>query len=216
MSCTGHDSGSNLLDRSDDMWTRRRLLKGVAGFTMIAIKEAVLNGESLAASVSQQGRTFDLTTAERMMRRAIELSRQGMRAREGGPFGAVIVNGGAIVGEGWNRVLVTNDPTAHAEMEAIRAAARSLGSFTLKGCELYTSAQPCPMCLGAIYWSRLDRVFYGNSVKDTAAIGFDDEVFYRQLTSSPQQRDIPEVQVLADEAQHVFREYEAKPGTIRY
>ncbi|MCS6326257.1 MAG: nucleoside deaminase [Nitrospira sp.] len=150
------------------------------------------------------------------MRRAIELSRQGMRAGEGGPFGAVIVKGGVIVGEGWNRVLVTNDPTAHAEMEAIRAAARSLGSFTLKGCELYTSAQPCPMCLGAIYWSRLDRVFYGNSAKDTGAIGFDDEVFYRQLTCSPQQRDIPEVQVLADEAQRVFREYEAMPGTIRY
>lgn len=213
MSGIGPESDLCLTDQYAGRVTRRRLLKGVAGLTMVALGAADLQAEDLAA---HRRRGFDRATAERMMRRAIELSRQGMRAGEGGPFGAVIVMGGVIVGEGWNRVLVTNDPTAHAEMEAIRAVARSLGSFTLKGCELYTSAQPCPMCLGAIYWSRLDRVFYGNSAKDTGAIGFDDEVFYRQLTCSPQQRDIPEVQVLADEAQRVFREYEAMPGTIRY
>jgi len=120
-----HDSGSNPLDQRDGMWTRRQILKGVAGLTMIAIGEASLNGEGLADNVSQRGRAFDRATAERMMRRAVELSRQGMRGRDGGPFGAVIVKGDVVVGEGWNRVLVTNDPTAHAEMEAIRAAARS-------------------------------------------------------------------------------------------
>lgn len=183
---------------------------------MIAMSEGALNGEELAALESPQSRAFDRETAEHMVRRAIALSRHGMRSGEGGPFGAVIVKGGATVGEGRNRVLATNDPTAHAEMEAIRAAARSVGSFTLKGCELYRSAQPCPMCFSAIYWLRLDRVLYGNSVRDTAAIGFDDEVSYRQVTCSPQQRDIPEVRVLVDEAHAVFREYEAKPGTVRY
>ena len=172
--------------------------------------------DGLAADRRRQERSFNQELTEQMMRRAIELSRHGMRTGDGGPFGAVIAMGGRIVGEGWNRVVGAKDPTAHAEMEAIRAAARSLGSFTLTGCDLYASAQPCPMCLGATYWARLERVFYGNSVKDTAAIGFDDEVFYRQLTCSPHQREIPEAQVLAEEARRVFREYDAMPGTIRY
>lgn len=216
MNPTGRESGNRPPNQSEGMCIHRQLLRGVAGLTMIAMGGAVLGNESLAADQPGQERVFDRDGAERLMRRAIKLGRHGMRSGEGGPFGAVIVKEGAIVGEGWNRVLATNDPTAHAEMEAIRAAARSVGSFTLKGCELYTSAQPCPMCLGAIYWSRLDRVLYGNSVRDTAAIGFDDEVFYRQLTCAPQQRDLPEVQVLADEAHVVFREYEAKPGAVQY
>lgn len=139
-----------------------------------------------------------------------------MRAVKGGPFDAVIVKGGVIVGEGGNRVFATNDPTAHAEMEAIRAATGSLGSFVLTGCDLSASAQSCPMCLGAIYWARLDRVFYANSVKGAAVIGFDDEVLCRQLTCSSQQRDIPKVPVLAEEAECVFPEYEAGACTMRY
>lgn len=213
MSGIGPESDMRQSDQYGGPVTRRRLLKGVAGLTMIALGAVDLQAEDLTV---RQGLGFDRATAERMMRRAIELSRQGMRAGDGGPFGAVIVKGSAIVGEGWNRVLVAKDPTAHAEMEAIRAAAKALGSFALSGCDLYASAEPCAMCLGAIYWARIDRVFYGNSVKDTAAIGFDDEVFYRQLTCSPQQREIPEVQVLAEEAQSVFREYETRPGAIRY
>ncbi len=213
MSGIGPESDMRQSDQYGGPVTRRRLLKGVAGLTMIALGAVDLQAEDLTV---RQGLGFDRATAERMMRRAIDLSRQGMRAGDGGPFGAVIVKGNAIVGEGWNRVLVAKDPTAHAEMEAIRAAAKALGSFTLSGCDLYASAEPCPMCLGAIYWARIDRVFYGNSVKDTAAIGFDDEVFYRQLTCSPQQREIPEVQVLAGEAQSVFREYETRPGATRY
>lgn len=213
MSGIGPESDMRVSAQDVGPVTRRRLLKGVAGLTMLVLGAAGLQAEDLAA---HQRRGFDRATAERMMRRAVELSRQGMRAGDGGPFGAVIVKGDAIVGEGWNRVLVANDPTAHAEMEAIRSAAKVLGSYTLSRCDLYASAEPCPMCLGAIYWARIDRVFYGNSVKDTAAIGFDDEVFYRQLTCSPQQREIPEVQVLAEEAQLVFREYEARPDATRY
>jgi tRNA(Arg) A34 adenosine deaminase TadA len=113
-------------------------------------------------------------------------------------------------------VVATNDPTAHGEVVAIRETAKALASFNLKGCVLYTSAQPCPMCLGAIYWSRIDRVYYGNSVKDAAAIGFDDEFFYQQLMRPPQKRQVSEVQLLAKEARQVFNDYAAKPDRVRY
>ena len=109
------------------------------------------------------------------MRRAIALSLQGMRSNQGGPFGAVVVKDGKIIGEGHNEVTSSNDPTAHAEVVAIRRACVNLNSFQLDGCELYTSCEPCPMCLGAIYWARLDRVFYGNTKEDAAAIAFDDQ-----------------------------------------
>jgi guanine deaminase len=112
------------------------------------------------------------------MRRAIELSRVHMEAGEGGPFGAVVVKDGQIVGEGWNRVTSTYDPTAHAEVVAIRLACEQLETFTLKGCEIYTSCEPCPMCLAAIYWARLDRIWYANNQADAAAIQFDDEPGY--------------------------------------
>lgn len=150
------------------------------------------------------------------MRRAIELSRKGMEAGDGGPFGAVIVKGEKIVGEGWNRVIATKDPTAHGEVVAIRAATQSLDSFSLKGCDLYTSAHPCPMCLGAIYWARIDRIYYANNGKDAAAIGFDDEFIYQQLMRPPHQREVPGVQVLAEEAVQVFKSYAAKPDRVRY
>lgn len=159
---------------------------------------------------------YDRQRAEHFMRRAIELSRQGMEAGAGGPFGAVIVKGGTIIGEGWNQVIATNDPTAHGEVVAIRAATRSLKDFHLNGCDLYTSAQPCPMCLGALYWARIDRIYYGNSVQDVAAIGFDDEFFCRQLSRAPRDRDIPEVQLLAKEARQVFNDFAARPGSVRY
>jgi tRNA(Arg) A34 adenosine deaminase TadA len=152
---------------------------------------------------------------EEFMRRAIELSRHGMRRGDGGPFGAVVVRGGAVVGEGWNRVLSTNDPTAHAEVEAIRDASRTLGRFDLSGCELFTSAEPCPMCLAATYWARIARVFYANSHADTAAIGFDDSMILGELRK-PAARLIPEARLLADEALAVFREYAADPTRVRY
>jgi tRNA(Arg) A34 adenosine deaminase TadA len=150
------------------------------------------------------------------MRRAIELSRRGARRGDGGPFGAVVVRDGVIVGEGWNRVIATNDPTAHGEVEAIRDACRRLGTFVLRGCDLFTSAEPCPMCLGAIYWARIDRVFYGNTHADAAELGFDDPVILAELSKPPVERLIPEFRVLADEARQVFREFAANPNRVRY
>lgn len=152
---------------------------------------------------------------EAFMRRAIELSRLGTSRGDGGPFGAVIVKDGRVVGEGWNRVLATNDPTAHGEVVAVRDACRNLGTYVLSGCELFTSAEPCPMCLAAVYWARLDRIFYGNSHADTAAIGFDDGTIQDELRKDAG-RTIPEVRLLADEALAVFREYAADPTRVRY
>ena len=157
------------------------------------------------------------TEADRaFMRRAIELSRHGMRRGDGGPFGAVVVKDGQVVGEGWNRVIAATDPTAHGEVEAIRAACQRLGTFVLAGCDLYTSAEPCPMCLSAIYWARVARLFYGNAVPDAAAIGFDDSLILGELAKPPGERLIPAVRLLADEARAVFDEYAANPARVRY
>ena len=150
------------------------------------------------------------------MRRAIALGRRGMNKGDGGPFGAVVVSRGAIVGEGWNRVVATGDPTAHGEIVAIRAACRRLASFRLSGCELYTSGEPCPMCLGAIYWARIDRVFFGFTADDAARIGFDDRFVYRQLAKPAARRAIQAVQLLAPEARALARAYAAKPRRAKY
>jgi tRNA(Arg) A34 adenosine deaminase TadA len=153
---------------------------------------------------------------EGFLRRAIELSREKMLAGEGGPFGAVVVKDGRVVGEGWNRVTSGKDPTAHAEVEAIRAAARNLDSFKLEGCVLYTSCEPCPMCLAAAYWARIDRVVYGNSHEDAAAIGFDDSFLYEEICRPIERRSMPERRMLAGEAKAVFDEWAAKPDKTPY
>ena len=155
-------------------------------------------------------------TSEQFMRRALALARRGMTRGDGGPFGALVVRRGVIVGEGWNRVVATGDPTAHGEIVAIRAACRRLGTFSLKGCVLYTSAEPCPMCLGAIYWARIARVVYGMTVADAARIGFDDRFMYRELARPAGRRRIPGVQLLASEARAVAREYAANPRRMAY
>ena len=153
---------------------------------------------------------------EEHMRRAIALSVGMMRANRGGPFGAVIVRGGTVIAEGFNRVTSDNDPTAHAEITAIRTACAALGTFSLEGCDIYTSCEPCPMCLAAIYWARLDRVFYGNTREDAARIGFDDEHIYREIPLPPDRRAIPMSRILADEAADAFREWEEKPDKVPY
>ena len=153
---------------------------------------------------------------ERHMRRAIALSVAMMRADRGGPFGAVIVRDGAVIAEGFNRVTSDNDPTAHAEIVAIRAACAALGTFSLEGCEIYTSCEPCPMCLAAIYWARLDRIFYANTREDAARIGFDDDHIYREIPLPPERRAIPMSRMLADEAADAFREWEEKPDKVPY
>src|SRR4029077_18920825 len=134
------------------------------------------------------------------MARAIQLSLDNVRSGHGGPFGAVIVQNNAIVAEGVNRVTTNNDPTAHAEVVAIREACRKLGLFELKDCELYTSCEPCPMCLGAIYWARLAHVYYGTLAADAAPIGFDDSAIYQEFTQPHAERAIPMVQMMRDQA----------------
>ena len=150
------------------------------------------------------------------MRRAVALSAQHMRDGAGGPFGAVIVKDGKVIAEGWNRVTSTNDPTAHAEVTAIRDACKALGTFSLEGCEIYTSCEPCPMCLSAIYWARLDRIYFANSREDAAAIGFDDEFLYREVPKAVEERSIPTVRLPLPEAAAVFAEWKAKPDKVEY
>jgi guanine deaminase len=150
------------------------------------------------------------------MRRAIALGRRGMTAGDGGPFGALVVRRGVIVGEGWNRVVAARDPTAHGEVVAIRAACRRLKRFSLAGCDLYTTGEPCPMCLGAIYWARIDRIFFGFTVADAARIGFDDRFIFRELARPAGRRTVRAVQLLASEARALAREYAARPGHARY
>ena len=153
---------------------------------------------------------------EKFMLRAIELARHGMESNTGGPFGCVIVKDGEIVGEGSNCVTSTNDPTAHAEIVAIRNACRTLGTFQLDGCVVYSSCEPCPMCLGAIYWSRPAGIFFAATRRDAAAAGFDDEHFYSEIERPNNQRELKMVNLLRDEAQRVFRDWAEKPDKTEY
>ena len=150
------------------------------------------------------------------MREAIRLSRQKMRANQGGPFGAIVVRNGKIVGRGWNQVTSTNDPTAHAEVTAIRDACKKLKRFHLEDCELYTSCEPCPMCLGAVYWARLKTIYYANTRKDAAKIQFDDNFIYREIGLPIPSRKIPMKPLLRKEALEVFKEWANKTDKIRY
>ena len=150
------------------------------------------------------------------MRAAIDLSQKKMRDNCGGPFGAIIVRKDKIVGRGWNRVTSTNDPTAHAEVSAIRDACKKLKAFKLDGCEIYVNCEPCPMCLAAIYWARIKRIFYANTRKDAADIGFDDDLIYREVSLPVSRRRIPMKQLSRNEALKVFAEWKSKPNKVRY
>jgi guanine deaminase len=150
------------------------------------------------------------------MARAIELAIQNVRSRKGGPFGAVIVKGGKIIAEGTNSVTSTNDPTAHAEVMAIRSACAKLGAFQLDGCELYTSCEPCPMCLGAIYWARPDRIYFAGTAADASRVGFDDSFIYKEIPLPAAERKIQTTQIMREEAQAAFRAWETQPNKIPY
>jgi guanine deaminase len=153
---------------------------------------------------------------KQFMRRAIDLSQQKMDENCGGPFGAVIVKAGKIIGEGWNCVTSTNDPTAHAEMVAIRNAAAASKNFKLEGCDIYTSCEPCPMCLAAIYWARIDKIFYANMREDAERIGFDDAVLYREIALPENKRSLPVYPMLREEAKIVFENWEKKQDKAAY
>ncbi|VAW11334.1 Guanine deaminase [hydrothermal vent metagenome] len=154
--------------------------------------------------------------ADTFMNRAIALSAERMRANLGGPFGVVIVKDGQVIAEGFNQVTSTNDPTAHAEVSAIRAACAKLGTFSLAGCEIYTSCEPCPMCLSAIYWARLDRIYFANTRQEAADIGFDDEFLYREIARPIAERSIPTTRLDLEAARSVFEEWRVKPDKVMY
>ena len=150
------------------------------------------------------------------MRKAIRLSVENVRSGKGGPFAALVVKDGVIIARGTNGVTSLNDPTAHAEIVAIREACNALGTFQLNGCEIYSTCEPCPMCLGAIYWARPDKVFYGNTKADAAAIGFDDSFIYEEFLMKIGDRKIPMKQLLRDEALTGFEAWKNKTDKIKY
>ena len=150
------------------------------------------------------------------MREAISLSQEGMKQGQGGPFGAIVVKDNKIIGKGFNRVLGSNDPTAHAEVEAIRDACKNLGSFQLEGCVIYTSCEPCPMCMGAIYWARPAAVYYANNRQDAADIGFDDDFIYQELAMPLNMRKLPIKELLREEALQAFRAWTKKDDRTSY
>lgn len=158
----------------------------------------------------------DLQKKMEFMRRAIELSKNNVVSLNGGPFGAVIVKNNAIVGEGWNKVTTNNDPTAHAEVEAIRQACQKLGTFSLEECEIYTSCEPCPMCLSAVYWARIKKIYFANTKTDAAGIQFDDDFIYQEIPKALDQRKIPMEALLRDEALQVFKIWSSKVDKVAY
>lgn len=153
---------------------------------------------------------------KKFMREAIRLSIENVQSGNGGPFGTVIVKNGNIIASGVNKVTQSNDPTAHAEIVAIRSACETLGTFQLVGCEIYCSCEPCPMCLGAIYWARSDRIYFANTKEDAADINFDDNFIYNELDVSISQRKLPTTQLLRDEAQMAFTQWRESTAKTEY
>lgn len=153
---------------------------------------------------------------QQFMKAAIEAARQGMDKNLGGPFGAVIVRNDEIISSGSNHVTSELDPTAHAEIVAIRAACHKLKDFSLRGCEIYTSCEPCPMCLGAIYWARLDKIYFAATRSDAATINFDDHFFYEEIKKDLPNREVPMIQLMHNESVQVFRAWAAKTNKIHY
>jgi tRNA(Arg) A34 adenosine deaminase TadA len=153
---------------------------------------------------------------QKFMRMAIALAERNVKKGLGGPFGAVIVKDGIIVAKSANKVALSNDPTAHAEISAIRLASKKLDNFDLSNCVIYTSCEPCPMCLGAIYWSRISKIYYANTKHDAARIGFDDKFIYDELDQPVENRQLPVVQLLRDEALHSFKIWQQSESKIEY
>jgi guanine deaminase len=159
---------------------------------------------------------MEMKEHEKFMRMAIKLSEQNVKESMGGPFGAVIVKDGQVIAKSSNKVIQQNDPTAHAEIAAIRLACRRSGNYNLRGCVIYTSCEPCPMCLGAIYWARIDAIYYGNTKADAAAIGFDDHFIYKEMELPMHKRKLHIVQLLRDEAIGAFKLWEIAGSKTDY
>ncbi|MEP7255975.1 MAG: nucleoside deaminase [Ferruginibacter sp.] len=156
------------------------------------------------------------TDAQKFMKKAIRISVANVEKQKGGPFGAVVVKDGKVIARGTNQVTASNDPTAHAEVVAIRKACKVLKTFQLTGCEIYTSCEPCPMCLGAIYWARPDKLYYANSKEDAAAIQFDDKFIYEEIAKPIEERRLFTKQILREKALEAFEKWKASPDKIEY
>ncbi len=169
----------------------------------------------VASSAGIQYARLPMSNEKKWMEKAIELSKKNIE-NGGGPFGAVIVKDGVVVGEGANQVTASNDPTAHAEVVAIRKACQNLKTFDLSGCEIFTSCEPCPMCLSAVYWARISKIYFANTKLDAAAIQFDDNFIYEEIPKPTNQRKIPMVQLLRDEAWKVFEIWDQKEDKLKY
>lgn len=181
---------------------------------MERLKQLILAVLALLAA-SACGDKNDTMTKEELMRKAVVLSEENV-SNDGGPFGAVIARNGKIVATGVNRVTVNNDPTAHAEVSAIRAACEKLNTFDLSGCEIYTSCEPCPMCLGAIYWAHIDKIYFGNDKEDAKEIGFDDSLIYDELALPREERNLPVEVLMEEEAMCAFNLWKDKSNKIEY
>ena len=195
-----------------------KLLQSIQGYLLPGIA-AKIETETVPAARPLAPDTRDpqaVADRESFMRRAIDLSQIKMDENCGGPFGAVIVKGGKIIAEGWNQVTSSNDPTAHAEMVAIRKACHEIGDFNLAGCEIYTSCEPCPMCLAALYWARVDRIYFGNTREDAGRIGFDDDFIYSEFGVTEDKRSLPIKMFLRDEAKIVFDNWMKKTDKTPY
>jgi tRNA(Arg) A34 adenosine deaminase TadA len=160
--------------------------------------------------------SFNQEEAKKFMSRALELAHKGSQEGAGGPFAGVVVKDGKIIGESFNRVIADKDPTAHGEVMAIRDACKKANNFVLEGCDLYTTGEPCPMCLSAAYWAGINRIFFGFSVKDATKIGFQDEFQYNEFKKPLDKRKIPEVQIMAKEALQLVKDFEAQPNRAKY
>jgi len=192
-----------------------QLLAFLALYFLLWLDKFALSAHS-GFSRPKNGYSSELLMTNPFMARAIELSIENVHSGRGGPFAAVIVRDNQIIVEATNRVTSTNDPTAHAEVLAIREACRKLGNFELKDCDIYTTSEPCPMCIGAIYWARLSHIYFANTAEDAAKIGFDDSFIYRELEHHHSKRHIPATQIMRDEALAGFRAWAEKPNKVRY
>ncbi|MHB8205553.1 MAG: nucleoside deaminase [Desulfomonilaceae bacterium] len=208
--CLGHDSQWTH-DSSRRIWLKQAIGLSLAGTVGLGLFESALAEQQNAASPA-----FNEEEAKKFMSRALELALKGALSGAGGPFAGVVVKDGKIIGESFNKVLANQDPTAHGEVMAIRNACKTLKSFSLKGCDLYTTGEPCPMCLSAAYWARIERVFYGFSVQDATAIDFEDEYQYNEFKKPIAQRKIPEIQIMRPEALELTKKFAQSPDRARY
>ena len=208
--CLGHDS----------QWThdpsRRIWLKQAIGLSLVGTVGLGLLESALAEQQKVAGPAFNEEEAKKFMSRALELALKGAQSGAGGPFAGVVVKDGKIIGESFNKVLANQDPTAHGEVMAIRNACKTLKSFSLAGCDLYTTGEPCPMCLSAAYWAKINRIFFGFSIQDATDIDFEDEYQYNEFKKPLAQRKIPETQIMRKEALELTKKFAAKPDRARY